>query len=54
MILIKIIGAGCILFGFFLVVLFPDAPQYQSPSMAWTAVFFGVFLIALGIYLLKA
>jgi hypothetical protein len=52
MILIKIIGVGCILLGFFLVVLFPDAPEFQG-NMGWTAVFFGVFLIALGIYLLK-
>jgi hypothetical protein len=53
MILIKIIGAGCILLGFFLVVLFPDIPEFQSPSMGWAGVFIGIFLIALGIYLLK-
>jgi hypothetical protein len=53
MILTKIIGAGCILLGFFLVVLFPDSPDFQPPNMTWTGVLFGIFLILLGIYLLK-
>jgi hypothetical protein len=53
MILIKIIGASCILLGFFLVVLFPDSPELQPPNMTWSAVLFGIFLIMLGIYLLK-
>jgi hypothetical protein len=53
MILLKIIGAGCVLLGFFLVVLFPDSPDLQPPNMGWAGVLIGIFLILLGIYLLK-
>ena len=53
MILTKILGAVSIVFGFMLVVHIPDSPDYQTPHMAWTLVFFGIFLILLGIYLIK-
>ncbi len=53
MILIKFIGAGCILLGFFLVVIFPDSPDFQQPNMTLSASILGILLIMLGIYLLK-
>jgi len=53
MILTKILGAGCIVLGFFFVVYLPGVPDYQPENMAWTFVFFGIFLILLGIYLVK-
>ena len=53
MILTKLLGAGCILFGFFMVVYFPDSEQTQPPNMGWTGVLIGIFSILLGIYLLK-
>jgi hypothetical protein len=52
--ILKIIGAGCILFGFFMVVYFPDAPKFfQVGAMGWTGVLIGIFSILLGIYLIK-
>jgi hypothetical protein len=53
MFLTKLIGAGCILLGFSLVVLFPDSPELQPPNMTFGAVIFGILLIMFGIYLLK-
>jgi len=53
MILTKLLGAASIVFGFMLIVHMPDAPEFQSPHMGWTFVFFGIFLILLGIYLIK-
>jgi len=53
MILTKILGAGCILFGFFMVVFFPDASEHQQTSMGWTGVLIGIISILLGIYLIK-
>jgi uncharacterized membrane protein YdbT with pleckstrin-like domain len=53
MILNKLIGAGCILMGFLLVVWFPDTSEYQYQSMTWMFIIFGIFLIFFGVYLLK-
>jgi lipopolysaccharide export LptBFGC system permease protein LptF len=53
MILTKLIGAGCILLGFFLVVIFPDSSELQPPNMFIGATLIGILLIAFGIYLLK-
>jgi len=53
MILTKLFGVGCILFGFFMVVYFPDTEDAQPPAMGWTGVLIGIFSILLGIYLLK-
>jgi len=53
MILAKLFGVGCILFGFFMVVYFPDTEHLQTPAMGWTGVLIGIFSILLGIYLLK-
>ena len=53
MILTKLLGAGCIVLGFIMVVYFPDATSIQPSSMGWAGVLIGIFLIILGIYLLK-
>jgi hypothetical protein len=53
MILTKLAGAGCIVLGFFLVVYFPDTAEFQHPPMTNTFIIFGIFLILLGIYLIK-
>jgi len=53
MILTRLLGAGCILFGFFMVVYFPDSEEIQPSNMGWTGVLIGIFSILLGIYLLK-
>jgi len=53
MILTKIIGAGCVLLGFFLVVIFPDSSELQPPNMTFGAFIIGILLISFGIYLLK-
>jgi hypothetical protein len=53
MILTKIIGAGCILLGFFLVVIFPDSSEIQPTNMTFGATLIGILLILFGIYLLK-
>jgi len=53
MILTKLFGVGCILFGFFMVVYFPDSEEIQPPGMAWSGILIGIFSILLGIYLLK-
>jgi len=53
MILTRLLGVGCILFGFFMVVYFPDTEDVQPPNMGWTGVLIGIFSILLGIYLLR-
>lgn len=53
MILTKILGAGCILFGFFMVVYFPDASDYQPSNMTFGGVIIGILAILLGIYLIR-
>ena len=53
MILTKIAGVGCILAGFFFVVYLVESSEMQTPTFTNVFVFFGIFLILLGIYLLK-
>ena len=54
MILTKIFGIGCLLFGFFMVVHFPDADNLQTnQGMTWVGILLGILSVSFGIYLLK-
>jgi hypothetical protein len=53
MILTRLAGAGCIILGFFMTVYFPDSDEMQYPTFTMTFVIAGIFLILLGIYLIK-
>jgi len=53
MILTKVAGVGCILAGFFFVVYLPESGEMQMPTFTNVFVFLGIFLILLGIYLIK-
>ncbi len=49
---IKLLGFVLFLVATFLVFLFPDTTHYQPPGFTTTAVFFGLLLYAISIYLL--
>lgn len=50
--LVKLSGLILALLGFFLVVKFPDVTEYQPADMSKTAIFMGIIMLIVGIYLL--
>jgi len=53
MVIWKILGGLSILAGFFFVFLFPDWKEFQTDQFTLTGIGLGIFLILLGIYLLR-
>jgi len=53
MVIMKIFGALSILAGIFFLVFFPDWKQFQPSSFTNTAIVIGIFLLLLGIYLIR-
>jgi len=53
MIVEKILGVISILAGFFFIFLFPDWTPFQPKSFTKTGIIIGIFLLLLGIYLIR-
>ncbi|MEM7821297.1 MAG: hypothetical protein QXX38_00545 [Candidatus Aenigmatarchaeota archaeon] len=49
----KIFGAILILFGFFLIFLFPEWKEFEYKPFTRLALLIGIFFILFGIYLLR-
>jgi hypothetical protein len=54
MVVTKIIGGLLVIGGLLFVIVFPDIAVYQSKAFSKTGIIIGVFLILLGIYLLRS
>ncbi len=51
--IMKIIGGACILTGIFFIIFFPETKQFEFIQFTKTAIIIGIFLILLGIYLIR-
>jgi hypothetical protein len=54
MVIKKLFGWGSVILGLLFVISFPSADKYMPNKFAYAGVMIGIFLIALGIYLIQA
>ncbi len=53
MVLGKLIGWGCLIFGGLIIIVFPGVSQHQPDPMTKAGIIFGIFLVGLGLLLIK-
>lgn len=53
MVLGKIVGIGCILFGLAMIVFFPYTAHHQPPWMTNAGVLIGIIFLGIGLFLMK-